>query len=121
MAIKGQALANFIAEFTSNAAEVIETTNNTEAVKVAEVREKENSVPTKGDAEQWTLYVDGASNDARFGTGMMLISSEGHKTHCAICFGFKASNNDAKYDALIVGLHLTHELQVHNIKIFSNS
>ena len=37
---------------------------------------------------------------------MKLISPEGHKIHCAIHFGFKASNNEVEYKALIVGLRL---------------
>ena len=85
------------------------------------VREREDSVPTEGGIEQWTLYVDGASNDIGFEVGMILISLEGHKIHCAIRFGFKVSNNEAKYEALIAGLWLVHELQVHNVKIFSDS
>ena len=52
---------------------------------------------------------------------MILISPKGHKIHCAICFGFKASNNEAKYETLIVGLCLACELQACNVKIFSNS
>ena len=52
---------------------------------------------------------------------MMLISLEGYKIHCVIRFGFKASNNKAEYEALIVGLHLAHELQVRNVKIFNDS
>ena len=51
----------------------------------------------------------------------MLISPEGHKIHYAILFGFKVSNNEAEYETMIVGLRLTPELQVHNVKIFSNS
>ena len=52
IAIKGQALADFIAEFTySNAAEVTRMAINTEVVKVVGIREKENCVPTEGDAE----------------------------------------------------------------------
>ena len=51
----------------------------------------------------------------------MLISPEGHKIHCAMRFGFKASNNKAEYEALIAALCLTGELQVCNVKIFSNS
>ena len=65
--------------------------------------------------------MDGASNDIGSGVGMMLISPEGHKILCAICFGFKESNNEAKYEALITGLHLSWELQVRNMKIFSDS
>ena len=52
---------------------------------------------------------------------MMLISPEGHKIHCVIHFGFRASNNEAEYKALIASLCLVHELQVRNVKIFSNS
>ena len=52
MVIKGQALVDFIAEFTySNAAKVTGVTNSTEAVKAARVRKKKNSVPTKRDVE----------------------------------------------------------------------
>ena len=120
--IKGQALADFIVEFTySNTAEVTGTTNSTEAAKATEVREKENSVPTEWDTEQWTLYVDNASNDIESGAGMMLIGPEGHMIHCAIRFGFKALKNDAKYETLIVGLRLARELQVRNVKSFSDS
>ena len=47
-AIKGQALADFIAKFTySNATEVTGTANSTEAAKVAGVREREDYAPTK--------------------------------------------------------------------------
>ena len=50
--IKGQALVDFIVEFTYfNIAEVTGMANNTEIVKATEVREKENSVPIEGNAE----------------------------------------------------------------------
>ena len=62
-----------------------------------------------------------ASNDTGSGAGMMLISPEGHKIHYSLRFGFKESNNEAKYEALIAGLHLVRELQVDNMKIFSDS
>ena len=65
--------------------------------------------------------MDGSSNDIGSGVGMMFISPEGHKIHCTICFGFKASNNEAKYSALIAGLCLAHKLQVCHMKILSDS
>ena len=50
--IKGQALADFIAEFTySNVAKITGTTNSAEAAKAVGVREKDNSESTEGDAE----------------------------------------------------------------------
>ena len=65
--------------------------------------------------------MDDASNDIGSGADMMLINPEGHKIHYAIRFGFKASNNEAEYEALIASLHLARELQVRNVKIFSDS
>ena len=95
--IKGQDFADFIVEFTySNAAEVTGMTDSAKAAKAAEVKGREDSVPTEEDAEQWTLYIDGASNDTGSGACMMLISPKGHKIHCAIRFGYKVSNNEAE-------------------------
>ena len=75
--IKGQALADFVAEFTySYTAKVIGMAENAKAAKTAGVRGRKDSVPTEGDAEQWTLYVDDASNDNGSGASMMLINPE---------------------------------------------
>ena len=54
--------------------------------------------------------MDDASNDGGSGASIMLISPEGHKRHCVLHFGFKASNNEAEYEALITGLHIAKEL-----------
>ena len=109
--IKGQALVNFIEEFTySNAAKVTKTTNSAEAAKATRERERDDSIPTEGNAEQWTLYVDDASNDNGSRASMMLISPKGHKILCAIHFGFKASNNEVEYETLIASLRLASEL-----------
>ena len=61
--------------------------------------------------------MDDTSNDTGSRAGIMLISPEGHKIH----FGFKVSNNEAEYEALIAGLHLAKEQQACNIQIYSNS
>ena len=65
--------------------------------------------------------MDNTSNDTEFGVDIMLINPKGHKIHYALCFGFKASNNEAEYEALIAGLRLTKELQARNIQIYSDS
>ena len=41
--------------------------------------------------------------------------------HGALRFGFKASNNEAEYEALIVGLELAKEIKVESLEIFSDS
>ena len=73
------------------------------------------------DVYQWTLYVNGESNKNGSDAGMMLISPKGHKIHCALCFGFLTSKNEIEYEALIAGLCLVRELQVHCLKIYSDS
>ena len=41
--------------------------------------------------------------------------------HCALRFTFKASNNEAEYEALIAGLKLAREMKVVSLEIYSNS
>ena len=41
--------------------------------------------------------------------------------HCAFRFGFKASNNEANYKALIAGLNFTKEMKVECLEIYSDS
>ena len=84
-AIKRQALADFIAEFTTP-----EDKRPEEAPTVPTAR-----IP------KWGLYVYGPSNEGGLGTGLILVSHEGHRMHCAIRFEFKDSNNEAEYEALI--------------------
>ena len=52
---------------------------------------------------------------------MMLVSPREHKIHCALYFGFQASNNEAEYEALLVGLRLAKELRVSHLKVYSDS
>ncbi|XP_024021322.1 uncharacterized protein LOC112091560 [Morus notabilis] len=99
VAIKGQALANFLAEFshrTTPATHDVETT-------------------------KWRLYVDGASSENGSGAGVLLISPKGYKITSAVRFKFKVSNNEAEYETLIAGLRLANHLKVERLGIFSNS
>ena len=53
--------------------------------------------------------------------GLMLISPEGHKITYALRFGFKASNNEAEYEALLAGLRLAKEMKAKYLQIFIDS
>lgn len=44
------------------------------------------------------------SRDIDAGKGIILTSQEGHNLNDALRFAFKATNNVAKYEALLVGL-----------------
>ena len=61
--------------------------------------------PTQKDPKmQWNLYVNGASNANGSGVGLILISPEGWDIQYALHFGFPSTNNEAKYEALIIEL-----------------
>ncbi|XP_074373811.1 uncharacterized protein LOC141714178 [Apium graveolens] len=69
----------------------------------------------------WTLKVDGSSTSERSGAGLILTSPEGFTIQTAISFGFPTTNNQAEYEALIVGLKLSRTLRVQDLNIYSNS
>ena len=100
-AIKGQVLADFVMEFTS-------------AVP-------DENAQTVTDLPIWKLSVDGASNAQGSGAGLILISPEGIDIEYALRFGFQASNNEAEYEAIIVGLSLAHSLEVNQLEVCSDS
>ena len=100
-AIKGQILADFVLEFTS--AELTEATQPTSDLSI------------------WRLSVDGAANAQGSGAGLILTSPEGIDIEYALRFGFRDSNNEAEYEAVIVGLNLAHSMEVDQLEVCSNS
>lgn len=88
MAIKAQALADFIAEFTVP---------------------KEEGEHDREAKSLWTLYVDGASGERGVGVGAVLRSCSGTTLLHAEKIGFPLTNNQAEYEALISGLYTLHE------------
>ena len=101
IAIKGQVLADFVMEFTS-----------AETAKDAQ---------TTTDFSAWKLSIDGASNAQGSGAGLILTSPEGIDIEYALRFGFRTSNNEAEYEAVIAGLNLSHSLEVDQLEVYSDS
>ena len=66
---------------------------------------------------QWKLYMDGLSNENEYDPGLMFLNPKNHWNNRALRFSFKASNNEAEYEALLARLRLTKELQVDSISI----
>ena len=81
-AIKGQVVADFIAEYTQPEDE------GAEGQKL------------------WIIHTDGSSNQCSRGAGVVILTPEGDKIECMIRLDFPTTNNEAKYDALIAGLDL---------------
>ncbi|KAK3034730.1 hypothetical protein RJ639_032683 [Escallonia herrerae] len=101
VAIKAQALADFIVECT--------LPEDPPQLVISEV------------TDPWNLYVDGSSAVGSSGAGITLISPEGFTIEYALRFGFQASNNEAEYEALLAGIRLAHALRVDSLSVHSDS
>ena len=75
-AIKAQALADFIAEFTLSHSE-------SEVVEV----------------KKWVIHVDGLSTQHAGGIGVVLQSPEGDKLTYKVRLQYQATNNEVEYEA----------------------
>jgi hypothetical protein len=51
--------------------------------------------------EHWIMYFDGTLNLEGVGAGMLFISPQGGQLKYVLQIHYKASNNDAEYEALI--------------------
>ena len=69
----------------------------------------------------WRLFVDGAANAQGSGAGLILTSPDGIDVECALRFEFKASNNEAEYETVIVGLNLAHSMEADQLEVCSDS
>ncbi|KAL0403730.1 UNVERIFIED_CONTAM: hypothetical protein Sradi_2013800 [Sesamum radiatum] len=95
--IKAQALVNFISEIT------------------------EISIKETSQEQTWLLHVDGSSTTQDSGAGIVITTPQGEDLEFAIKFGFKASNNEAEYEALVVGMRMTHETGARRLLAYSDS
>ena len=95
--MKGQVMADFIAEFTQPGDE------RTEGQK------------------PWIIHTDGSSNQHSRGAGVVMRTPEGDKIECIIRLDFPTTNNEAEYEALIAGLDLARAAGAGNMTIHCDS
>jgi ribonuclease HI len=107
--IKGQVLVDFIAEFAPE---------NSELPTIGEHPKSDEWVQEKNG---WTLYVDGVANSRGSGLGIVLMSPEREMLEQAIRLGFRASNNEVEYEALLHGLRAAKRLGANVLTIHYDS
>nr|GEX76915.1 reverse transcriptase domain-containing protein [Tanacetum cinerariifolium] len=66
--------------------------------------------------EPWILFTDESPYTDGSGAGLILTNPEGMKFTYTLRFGFDATNNEAKYDALIARLRIAKQMGVKNIQ-----
>lgn len=93
VAIKAQALGDFVSEMTL-------------------------PLPSK---KVWLLHVDGSSTLMRCVAGVVLTTPEGDDLEFVKKFDFKASNNEAEYETLVIGMKMAREARARHFFENSNS
>jgi ribonuclease HI len=79
--------------------------------------------PPKERPEHWIMYFDGALNleGTGAGAGVLLISPKGEQLNYVLQIHYKASNNEAEYEALIHGLRIAVSLGIKRLLAFRDS
>ena len=97
-AIKVQALADLITEFTPshNESEVVED-------------------------KKWIIHVDGSSTQHAGGIEVVLQSPEGDKLTYKVRLQYQATNNEVKYEALLKWLELAKSIKAESVLILGDS
>ncbi|KAL0415865.1 UNVERIFIED_CONTAM: hypothetical protein Slati_3418400 [Sesamum latifolium] len=95
--IKAQALADFMSDMT------------------------EMTIKEASQDQKWLLHVDDSSTAQGSGAGIVITTPQSEDLEFAIKFDFKASNNEAEYEALVIGLRMAHETGAKHLLAYSDS
>jgi len=98
--VKGQVFADFVAEFSPR---------------------NEMEIICHVDCHPWKVFVDDASNAMGAGAEIVIITPEGIRLEHSFRLGFRASNNEAEYEALLTGLRAILDMGAREIEIYSDS
>ena len=111
--IKSQVLANLVAEFTEPPIEGLNLVEGADKKLVGAISQH-GLLP-------WEVYMDGALNQKGSGVGLVLISPEKVIIEKSLRLGFSATNNEAEYEALMMGMVMVQRMGGKSVKVFSNS
>ncbi|KAM2888575.1 hypothetical protein FF1_012285 [Malus domestica] len=95
-AVKGQSLADFLAQHNSPYG-----FGGTD-IEIDMVQTRDN---------YWTMYFDGSSTSSSAGVEIVIQSSNHDRWYFLLKLDFECTNNQAEYEALIIGLGILHDLR----------
>ena len=111
--IKGQVLADLVAEFTEPEIEELPSDGNMDEKLVGTI--SQYCLPT------WEVYEDGASNQKGSEVGLILMSPEKVVIKKSLRLYFSATNNEAEYETLLEGMAMVQRMGRKSIKLFLDS
>ncbi|XP_024196774.1 uncharacterized protein LOC112200008 [Rosa chinensis] len=71
--------------------------------------------------QPWVLYFDGSRTDTLAGAGIALENSAGDHFSYSFQLEFQCTNNQAEYEALIIGLEVLLEMGIRDVQILGDS
>ena len=104
--VKGQAVADFLADHPC--LDIDES--GFKGIEIGNV-----------ECKAWRLIFDGSKTDTYVGAGIVIISPFGKKTMFSFQLDFLCTNNQAEYEALVLGLKILVELGATTVEIFGDS
>ena len=113
ISIKGQVLADLVAEFTEPPMEELEPAKNSDGKLVGTISQH-GILP-------WEVYIDGALNQKGSGIRLVLISPEKVIVEKSLRLNFSTTNNEAEYEALLMGIVVVQRMGGKSVKVFSDS
>ena len=69
----------------------------------------------------WRVYIDGAANHRGSGVRLVLISPKRIMIEKSLKLGFSARNNEAEYEALLVGMIMVQKMGGKAVEVFFDS
>ena len=111
--IKGQVFADLMVEFAECPKEM--------NVEKHGMDEKSVGVIFVQGSTPWKVYMDGASNLQGSGMGLVLLLPEKITIEKSLRLGFSATNNEAEYEALLMGMMMVQKMGGKTVKVFSDS
>ncbi|XP_050369143.1 uncharacterized protein LOC126787275 [Argentina anserina] len=83
--------------------------------------EDQNLVVSFVHTHTWVLYFDGSSTDHLLGAGVALVNPSGVRHCSSFQLEWKCTNNQAEYEAIIIGLELLLDLEVTEVEVLGDS
>ena len=83
--------------------------------------EKSIGLVTAQEPLQWKVYMDREANQKGSGVGLVLISPEKLIIEKSLMLGFSATNNEAKYEALLERMSMVQRMGGKSATMFSDS
>ncbi|KAL0431405.1 UNVERIFIED_CONTAM: hypothetical protein Sradi_0766500 [Sesamum radiatum] len=95
--IKAQALADFVSEMA------------------------DMTIKDASQDQRWLLHIDGSSTTQGSGVDIVITTPQGEDLEFTIKFDFEASNNEAEYEPLVIGMRMAHKTGARHLLAYSDS